>query len=428
MTQQIFLRSLALNWRRTSGYVLFTGMMATGYYYNVTFIQLGLLDIGGRVLGMNQVTVARDMGLLAGITSLVALAVGYVMLRRGWSRDFSLKLRIASVVVVVQTLLSAATVLIHDARGFMAWIVAASVALGVGVPVTFGLTADLIPRRHRGYIAGLITAIAYFAAPVFSYPWHIEPLRRQMLLLMVPGSLALGLLAFISNPLTEHLARQHLRPEFYYGRFVRLDPSGRARAGRSVIGLIVLMFAIFFIDSLGFVRLTHTPFLIDHAWRSPDLAPRLTIGLVHVVAALAGGILYAALDDRALFLWVLGIFSLVHLSYTFPIRLAPEPSAALAEPMLYAIAVSLYTVLNFALWADLSTPRTITGNAALGVAASAWSATFISTALAIQLEGAGVSVELHLRIVDALAVLLFLGLLLAAYFGGIRRGSNGARE
>ena len=149
MTQQIFLRSLALNWRRTSGYVLFTGMMATGYYYNVTFIQLGLLDIGGRVLGMNQVTVARDMGLLAGITSLVALAVGYVMLRRGWSRDFSLKLRIASVVVVVQTLLSAATVLIHDARD--SWPDRRYVCrLGGRVPVTFGLTGRSIPLASPG--------------------------------------------------------------------------------------------------------------------------------------------------------------------------------------------------------------------------------------------------------------------------------------
>jgi len=428
MTQQTRLQLFTLDWRRGFGYALFAGMMATGYYYNVTFIQLGLLDIGGRVLGMSQSTVARDMGLLAVITSLVALAVGHVMVRRGWSRAFYLKLRIACVVIVFQTLLSAATVLIRDTQGFLAWIVAASVALGVGVPVTFGLTADLVPRRHRGYVAGLITAIAYFAAPVFSYPWHIEALRRQMLLLMVPGCFVLSLLAFIRTPLMDHLAGQHLQPEFYYGRFVRLDRTGRACAGRSVIGLIVLMFAVFFIDSLGFVRLTHTPFLIDHAWRSPDLGPRLTIGLVHVVAALAGGVLYAALDERALFLWVLGIFSLVHLSYTFPIRLAPEPSAALAEPMLYAIAVSLYTVLNFALWADLSTPRTITGNAALGVAASAWSATFISTAIAIQLEGAGVPVELHLRIVDALAVLLFLGLLLLAYFGGIRRSPGQARE
>lgn len=31
-----------------SGYFFFTGMMATGYFYNLTFVQLGLHDLGAR--------------------------------------------------------------------------------------------------------------------------------------------------------------------------------------------------------------------------------------------------------------------------------------------------------------------------------------------------------------------------------------------
>jgi hypothetical protein len=27
---------------------LFVGMMATGYFYNITFVQLGLVDLGAR--------------------------------------------------------------------------------------------------------------------------------------------------------------------------------------------------------------------------------------------------------------------------------------------------------------------------------------------------------------------------------------------
>jgi MFS family permease len=408
----IWLRSPA--WPRLFGLALFVGMMATGYYYNVTFIQLGLLDLGQRVLGMGAATVARDIGLLAVLTSGVSLLVGFTLARSGRSSDFRLKLRLAFAVVVAQTALSAGTLLVQTPGAFLLWIILASVALGVGVPVTFGLTVDLVPRRERGYVAGVITAIAYFAAPVFSYPWSIDYLRSQMLLIMVPGCLAIGLLAFLRLPLTDALAAQHRDPAFYYGRFTRLE-AGRVRPSRSVLALIALMFAVFFIDSLGFVRLTGTPFLVDHAWRSPDVAPRLTISIMHVIAALAGGILYAALDERALFLWTLGLFGMVHLSYTFPIRLAPETSTALAEPIMYAVAVSLYTVLNFALWADLSTPKTITWHAALGVAASAWTATFVSTALALQLERLGVPVALHLRIVDALAVLLFFGLVIYAW-------------
>jgi hypothetical protein len=72
-------------------------------------------------------------------------------------------------------------------------------------------------------------------------------------------------------------------------------------------------------------------------------------------------------------------------------------------------------VVNFAIWADVSTPKNITRNAALGVALSGWSATFISTALAIRWGAEGVPLEDHLRIVDALAILFFLAMLIVAW-------------
>jgi hypothetical protein len=137
---------------------------------------------------------------------------------------------------------------------------------------------------------------------------------------------------------------------------------------------------------------------------------------VHVAGALAAGVLYGALSERHLFLWVFGAFALAHLQYSFDIRLGSGPGAALSMPMLYALAVSLYTVLNFALWADLSTPDTICMRSALGVALSAWTATFLSTALAIYLQGSGVSLEQHIQIVDALAMLFFTVALTLAFF------------
>lgn len=59
---------------------------------------------------------------------------------------------------------------------FLACILVASAALGVGVPATFGLTVDLIPVGDRGLAAALITAGAYFPAAVFSGVWTIETL------------------------------------------------------------------------------------------------------------------------------------------------------------------------------------------------------------------------------------------------------------
>ncbi len=415
------------DWPPLLGYGLFIGMMATGYYYNLTFVQFGLLDLGTRLVGMTRQQVSMNMAYLALITSVTAIVFGLWMMRRGWSRDFRFKLRCAFAVVLAQTILTALAPVIRSEAAFLAWIVAASLALGVGVPATFSMTVDLVPRRDRGMTAALVTAGAYFPAAVFSSTWTIEQFSAQILGVMVAGSLGLGVLAFARLPWIDRLAEQHTRPEFARGRFVRYDEHGAAHISGRVIALILLMFGIYFIDSLGFLRLADTPALFEAAWGSPNINNRLVIGVVHVIAALVGGILYAALDEKQLFLWIFGIFALVHFMYTFMLRAQLGSPETLSEPMLYALAVSLYTVVNFAIWADISVPRTISRNAAIGVALSGWAATFLSTALALQLQLRGVSLDLHLRLVDSLAILFFLVVLALIYFpggGGSRRKSS----
>lgn len=399
------------NWTALLGYLFFVGMMAVGYYYNLTFVQFGLLDLGTRLVGMTREQVAINMTYLALITTVVAIGVGWSMMRRGWSQRLTVKLRLAFGVVLVQTLLTAVAPFIRSQPLFLAWIVTASLALGVGVPATFGLTVDLIPVGDRGLAAALITAGAYFPAAVFSGVWTIETLSAQMVAVMLPGALALGALAFtplsFTRTLTGALAEQHRLPSFAQGRFLRTNPGGQTRVSRYLLGLIFLMFAIYFIDSLGFLRLAETPFFFEVAWQAPELLPRLTIGVVHVIAAFIAGALYTATGERQLFLWIFGVFAMVHLLGI---------GTSLGMPILYALAVSLYTVVNFAIWADVSTPRTVTRNTAVGVALSGWAATFLSTALSLQLAASGVSLEEHLRLVDALAMIFFLLVLALLYF------------
>ena len=85
-------------------------------------------------------------------------------------------------------------------------------------------------------------------------------------------------------------------------------------------------------------------------------------------------------------------------------------------------------MLAFALWADLSTPRNVGLNAAIGIAAAGWSATFLSTALALRWQQAGVALERHLRWVDALALLPFAALLLTLVLPVPRRRASGRAE
>ncbi|MDQ4074731.1 MAG: hypothetical protein M3220_00640, partial [Chloroflexota bacterium] len=164
----------ARKWPTLFGYVLFIGMMATGYYYNVTFVPLGLEDLGLRLIGMSEQRVAMGMGLLAFLSCVIALSFGFLMTWCGWSHDFMTKLRLVFGVALVQTILTAIAPFIRSESVFLAWIVIASGTLGIRMLDTFSLTVDLIPMRDRGYVAALITAIAYLAAPVLSGDWVIE--------------------------------------------------------------------------------------------------------------------------------------------------------------------------------------------------------------------------------------------------------------
>ncbi|MCA9973129.1 MAG: hypothetical protein KC425_23080 [Anaerolineales bacterium] len=413
------------NWPVVLGYALFTGMMAVGYWYNVTFVQLGLTDLGERRLGLPGARVAGLMALLALLTCGVALAAGLWLQRGGRATRLRLKLRLALGVVVLQTGLTLLAPRVASEAAFIGWIAACALALGVGVPVTFSLTTDLIPVGDRGYVAAAVTALAYFAAAVWTTDWRIEPLARQMLWVMVPGALALAPLALLPLPFVDELARNHRLARFAHGRFVR-GGAAQPRMSRRFVGALLLMFGIYFVDSLGFLRIVATPDLIGATWQAPEALPRLMIGGVHVGTAVLAGVLYTHVGERPLFAWVLGLFALAHLMYTFPLRLGS--GGTLAEPMLYATAVSLYTVLNFAIWADLSTPQTISRNAALGVALSGWTATFVSTAVAIRWQASGMAAVAHLRLVDALAVVLFVGLLLRWVLPGVGEWRAGSGE
>jgi MFS family permease len=396
----------ARRWVPLFGYAFFIGMMATGYYYNLTFVQFGLFDLGTRLIGMTHQQVATQMAYLALLTSATALVTGILMKQRGWSKDLRVKLRLAFGVVLAQTILTWTAPHLTNQTGLLLWIVGASFALGVGVPATFSMTVDFIPIRDRGYAGAFITAIAYFFAATFSTSWTIEQFSRQILWLMAGGALCLGFMAFAPLPFVDELGSLHQRQGYGRGRFVHLDPTtGRARISRRLIVLILLMFGIFFIDSLGFLRLAETPIFFETAWQSPDIGVRLSIGVVHVVGALIAGVLYTTIGERYLFIWIFGIFAMVHLMYTFDVR--SGASGVLAMPMLYSLAVSLYTVVNFAIWADISTPENISRNTAVGVAISGWMATFVSTALALQWQQQGVPLERHLNIVDALAFTFF---------------------
>jgi MFS family permease len=409
-------------WPTLFGYFLFISVLTAGYYYNLTFVQLGLIDLGTRLVGLTRFQVSIGMGALALVAFLTAIGVGTALDRYGWSTDLDAKLRLLWAVVVVQLLLTLAAPSVRTGAAFGGWIVVCAVSIGAGMPTTFSLTIDLVPVEDRGGVAAAATAGAYFLANVYPLQWRIESFSLVMSAAMAPAVVILGLLAFKESALLESLKGQHRDPAFGVGRFCRPTP---VRTGSYEFwSFLLLMFGVFFIDSLGFLRLIETPAYIYTAWQSPDFGVHLLIGGVHVLTAAMGGILYANFGRRWLFLLVFGLFGFTHLLYIFDIRTGVG-EAPMLMPLFYSGAVSFYTVLNFALWPDMSTPETIGRHSAIGVGFAGFLATFLSTAVVLYMESSDVPLVSHLNVVDALALLLFFLVLSAVY---VRRMVVLARE
>jgi hypothetical protein len=399
-------------WPTLFGYVLFVSTLAAGYYYNLTFVQLGLIDLGTRVVGLARPQVSLWMGALALVAFLTAVGVGTALDRYGWSRDFDAKLRLLWGVVVLQLLLTLSSSTLRSEAAFGAWILLCAASLGVGMPTTFSLAVDLIPVEDRGGVAAAATAGAYFLANVYPLQWRVESFSLVVSAAMAPAVVVLGVLAFGNVGFLDPLRRQHRDPAFGVGRFCRPTPV-RTRS-YEFWSLILLMFGVFFVDSLGFLRIIETPAYIYTSWQSPDFGVHLLIGGVHVLTAVMGGVLYSNFERRWLFVLVFGLFGFTHLMYVFDVR-GGVGEAPLVMPLFYSGAVSFYTVVNFALWADMSTPETIGRHSAIGVGFAGFLATFLSTAVVLYTESASVSLAAHLNVVDALALLLFLSLLVVAY-------------
>ena len=399
------------HWEPLGGVGGFVAVLAAGYYYNLTFVQLGLIDLGARVVDLPGTTVSLAMAGFAIVAFVAAVSAGLAFDRRGIGGSLTHKVRILALVVTAQWVLTILAPVVATPAQYAGWLTACAIVIGIAMPVTFALAVDLVPVPDRGYVAAAATALAFFAAAVYPMDWRVEEFAAVLVPVMAPGVLLLLALASGRTGVLQRLARYG--DAHAVGRFCRPDPI-RTWSGTFWV-LVALMFGAFFVDSLGFLRIVETPVFVLSSWQSPDVGVRVFIGSVHVLAAFAAGVLYANFGRRALFLWIFGVFAFTHLLYTFDLRTAPDSTPPLLLPGAYATAVSFYTTLNFALWPDLSTPRTACTHAALGVGVAGWLATFLSTSLALYLSAADVDVLSHLTLVNALTLLLFVGLGVALY-------------
>ena len=400
-------------WIPVTGYLIYVATLTAGYYYNLTFVQLGLTDLGTREIGMAPEDVSIVMAVLALLTLVVAVVSGLVMDRRGWSTDLYVKFRLLFLILLVQLVLTIAAPVVSTLEEFVLWVIVCSATLGLAIPVTFSFMLDFVPVRDRGYVAATVAGLSFFVAALYPIEWRIDEFSLVMSAMMVPAVVILAVLSVKRFAFVDVLAGQHEHDTFGTGRFCRPTPVRTLSV--AFWGPVLLMFGVFFIDSLGFLRIIEEPLYIYTSWQSPDLGVRVFIAVLHVVGAFAAGVLYTNFDRNWVFGWVFGLFAFTHLLYVFDIQFGAGETPALILPMFYVLAVSFYTTINFALWPDLSTSDTIGTHTALGVGIAGWLATFTSTALALYSEGIGLPLGSHLAYVNALSLLFVVSLPVLLY-------------
>jgi hypothetical protein len=62
-----------------AGYLFYVAVLSAGYYYNLTFVQLGIIDLGTRLVGL---TAGQVSGVMAGF-AVAALVLAVATGRRG---------------------------------------------------------------------------------------------------------------------------------------------------------------------------------------------------------------------------------------------------------------------------------------------------------------------------------------------------------
>jgi len=387
---------------RVARFGAYVSILTAAYYYNISFIQLGVTGAGEDRLGLSIELVAVAMGLLAVTTLVTTLVSGYLMDRFGWGNSMQVKFRLLFGVLFLQTGVTYAFGWVSSFPQFLGWVLACSVLLGTAIPFAFSLLLDLVAPGERGYAAGAVAACSFALATLVPFEWAAGNFTLPAVVVLAPVAALLGVLSFAPGI----LGRAESRRGDGSGGQARTGQGVRIPATPVAVGL-ALLFGAFFVDSLGFVRIIETSALVDAAWRSSDYGVRVTLSATHVVGGLAAGFLYA----RARYLWLFAatfaLFAAAQLLFALQVLLDAPSILRTTVPLVYVLAVSCYTTVTFALWPDLATPETVGRYTAVGVGIGGWLATFTSTALALLSERLELAIEHHLLGVGIIS-LLFL--------------------
>jgi len=193
----------------TIGFVVYVAILTAAYYYSLTFVQLGLTEIGAERLGLSMELVAAAMGLLAVATLTTTLVSGRLMDRFGWGTDLRLKFRVLLAVLLGQLVVTYGVAEVSSFPQFLAGILACAVLLGTAIPFAFSLMLNLVAPGMRGYAAGAVAGCAFFLAALLPFEWTASNFAPAAVVVLVPVILLLGFLSL--SPATPGRPRRQQR-------------------------------------------------------------------------------------------------------------------------------------------------------------------------------------------------------------------------
>lgn len=349
---------------------LFVGAMITANYLaGVKLVQLGIPYLGEHVCAVPDSLLNTLMALMAIIASIMGIVSGLMLDKFGLK--FKKRLFLLIVSITVEGIIVVFAFIISTSTQFMVWIIAFSIVLGFLLSQPFVFFFMLIPRKHRGLMAGVCVGLCYLIGNLSWASWTFSGLAMETMFTSIP----MGIMILLA------LVNQDKLAIFNYNREKRKTYDGNLHKIYSYALVTLLMFGVYFVDSFGFLRIRQEGFF-SSLWQG-DYIVRVQLGVVHLVTAVFLGKLYAKNERGPIYVFLVSFAGFIISDLLF----ASYPTGALVliSGYLYCTTVSAYTVNAFAIWSDLSNADNVSHRTGIGIGVGGWLSSFISTAITEEL-------------------------------------------
>jgi hypothetical protein len=351
-------------------YIFITSMLTANYISGVKLVQWGIPSLGRDNCGVLPEQLNLLMALMAIISCIVAIISGILLDKV--SLKFKSRLLLLLVGFGIQGSIAFFGTFISTPAQFTAWILVFSAILGFLICQPFVFMFLLIPSKHRGILAGVITGLAYIIGNFSMAEWTYAGLSMETIAVTIP----LGILIVYAMFNLQKMKIFDYTPEKdenYSGQY--------AKTYKFAI-VVLLMFGVYFVDSFGFLRIAKQDFF-QILWHGV-FGVKMYLGISHLIAAVIMGYIYQKKKHLGpIIVFISALCGFVLCDFLF----SSDPTGPLLyiTSYLYCATVSFYTINSFTVWSDISTSKNISSRAGIGIGIGGWLSSFLSTSLTEQL-------------------------------------------